>query len=412
MSENMKKPSILGGAMIVAGTSIGAGMLALPTVSAGMWLGWSGVLLLLTWFCMLRSSQAILEVNLHFEPGASFHSLVKDTLGTTWSIINGLSISFVLYILVYAYISGGSSMVSYLFEAMAGVTIDRKLASALFAIVLIVCVWASTWLVDRLSVIMMMVMVGAFFISMSGMIPTISMANILDIDGTKDGRFIYIWAAVSTYLTSFCFHGSVPSLVKYFGKEPVKIYKCLIYGTIITLVCYIIWILVASGSVSREGFKAVIAAGGNVSTLVQAANSSISSNLIVRALDTFTSLAVATSFLGAGLGLFDYLADLFKFDDTPIGRGKTTLITFIPPMIGGIFFPEGFIVAIAWAGLFSVIWSVIVPSLMVMKAREKYGVGMYTSSKGNFIPYFLIAYGIIAGVFHILVVFKFLPEFH
>ena len=69
---------ILGGTMIVAGTAIGAGMLALPMISAGMWFYWSVGLLLVSWFCMFRSSQAILEVNLHFEPGDSFHTLVPS----------------------------------------------------------------------------------------------------------------------------------------------------------------------------------------------------------------------------------------------------------------------------------------------------------------------------------------------
>ena len=72
------KPSVLGGTMIIAGTAIGAGMLALPTISAGMWIWWSLALMVLTWLMMLFSSQAILEVNLNYKPGASFHTLVRD----------------------------------------------------------------------------------------------------------------------------------------------------------------------------------------------------------------------------------------------------------------------------------------------------------------------------------------------
>ena len=65
----MKKfSSVPGGSMLVAGTAIGAGMLGLPIISAGMWFFWSTALLVISWYCMYRSSQAILEVNLHFEP--------------------------------------------------------------------------------------------------------------------------------------------------------------------------------------------------------------------------------------------------------------------------------------------------------------------------------------------------------
>lgn len=51
------------------------------------------------------------------------------------------------------------------------------------------------------------------------------------------------------------------------------------------------------------------------------------------------------------MGLFDYLADLFGFDDSAMGRFKTALLTFIPPMIGGLVKPDGFLYAIgmlAW----------------------------------------------------------------
>ena len=114
------KPSVLGGTMIIAGTAIGAGMLALPTISAGMWIWWSLALMVLTWLMMLFSSQAILEVNLNYKPGASFHTLVRDNLGKFWNLVNGLSVAFVLYILLYAYVSGGGSMVVHTFNAVFG----------------------------------------------------------------------------------------------------------------------------------------------------------------------------------------------------------------------------------------------------------------------------------------------------
>ena len=60
------------------------------------------------------------------------------------------------------------------------------------------------------------------------------------------------------------------------------------------------------------------------------------------------------------LGLFDYLADLFGFDDSAMGRFKTALLTFIPPMIGGLVKPDGFLYAIGYAGLAATVWAAIV----------------------------------------------------
>ena len=51
-----KRPSLLGGAMIIAGTAIGAGMLANPTSTAGVWFFGSIAILIYTWFCMTTST--------------------------------------------------------------------------------------------------------------------------------------------------------------------------------------------------------------------------------------------------------------------------------------------------------------------------------------------------------------------
>lgn len=116
----------LGGAMIIAGTAIGAGMFSIPVVSAGMWYEWSLLVMVLTWAVMLHSGLMILEVNLHYPVGSSFDTIVKDNLGSTWNVVNGLAVAFVLYTVTYAYVSGGGSAIreiSASFEVRLGGTI-------------------------------------------------------------------------------------------------------------------------------------------------------------------------------------------------------------------------------------------------------------------------------------------------
>ena len=112
--------NVLGGTMIIAGTAIGAGMLALPMISAGMWIYWSLLLMVLTWMLMLRASQAILEVNLHYEPGSRLpharSGYARSSLEHDQRACRGL----VLYILVYAYVSGGGSTVQQTVMAVTG----------------------------------------------------------------------------------------------------------------------------------------------------------------------------------------------------------------------------------------------------------------------------------------------------
>ena len=128
-------------------------------------------------------------------------------------------------------------------------------------------------------------------------------------------------------------------------------------------------------------------------------------------LEAFALFAIATSFLGAGLGLFDYMADLCGFDNSRLGRTKTMLITFVPPMIGGIIWPDGFLPAIGWAGLAASIWSVIVPALLLRASRRKFQASLYRVPGGSTTVPLLLVYGIIVAVCHTLNVFNLLPVF-
>lgn len=160
-------PSLLGGAMIIAGTAIGAGMLANPTATAGVWFIGSLLLLAYTWFCMTTSGLMILEANLHYPTGASFDTIVKDLLGKRWNLINGLSIAFVLYILTYAYITSGGGITQHLLNQVLSrpdntVEIGRGVGSLLFCCVLAGFVWLSTKAVDRFTTVLIGGMIIAF----------------------------------------------------------------------------------------------------------------------------------------------------------------------------------------------------------------------------------------------------------
>lgn len=401
---------VFGGSMVVSGTAIGAGMLGLPMISAGMWIYWSLILLVVSWFCMYRSSQALLEVNLHFEPGDSFHTLAKNLLGPFWSTLNGFSVAFVLYILVYAYVSGGGSVVQQSLMPALGIAPPRLITSLVFALLLTAIIWWSSLAVDRFSIILMGGMVITLIGSITGMLDHLYLSTLLDSKG-GGGEFIFLWCAVSTYLTSFCFHASVPSLMKYMGNDGKTINLCLRCGTLVALGCYAVWLISADGLIPREAYKQVIADGGNVGNLMEAAGASLGASIVMRFLEAFSLLAVSTSFLGAGLGLFDYMSDLCNFDDSRLGRTKTLIVTFAPPMVCGLIWPDGFLLAIGWAGLASTVWAVIVPAMLLRACRRKFPPGSYRAPGGNILVPILFMYGILVAVCHILFVFDLLPMY-
>lgn len=128
-------------------------------------------------------------------------------------------------------------------------------------------------------------------------------------------------------------------------------------------------------------------------------------------LNFFAYMAIASSFLGVSLGLFDYLADLLKFDDSSLGRTKTTLVTFLPPLLLSLQFPYGFVVAIGYAGLAATIWAAIVPALLAKATRQRFTESHYTVYGGNFMIYFVILFGLLNILAQIAAQFDVLPTF-
>jgi len=405
-----KSKSLIGGAMIIAGTTVGAGMFSLPVVGAGMWFSYSMMMLVGIWFCMLMSGLLLLEANLHFEPGATFDTLTRDTLGQFWRIVNGLSIAFVLYILTYAYISGGGSIVNHSLQAV-GIVLPQSIAGLVFAAVLALIVLTSTKAVDRITTIMLGGMVITFFLATGNLLIEIEPSRLFEPDG--ETRYLpYMLAALPFGLASFGYHGNVPSLVKYYGKDAKTIVKALVLGTSIALVIYACWLVVTMGNISRGMFSDIIAQGGNMGVLVGTLSESISSENLSRVLTLFANLAVASSFLGVTLGLFDYLADLFGFDDTRTGRLKTAAVTFIPPTVLGILFPNGFLMAIGFAALAATIWAVIVPALLAYKTRQLYPDSQgFKVPGGNALIVIVVMFGAVTAICHLLAMADILPVY-
>ncbi|CDL81979.1 tryptophan permease [Xenorhabdus szentirmaii] len=418
--QNLKRPSIFGGAMIIAGTSIGAGMFSIPVVTSGVWFTGAIFLLVYTCLCLYFSSLMILEANLNYPLGSSFHTVTKDLLGKGWSTVNGISITFVLYILTYAYISAGSSMI---FLNLSGNTIHfrnieniipitQSVAGLIFAFIIAFIVWISTKAVDRLSTILIGGMIITFIISIAGMFTEIKPAILFDLNNTDTTYLPYALFALPYLLTSFGYHGNVPGLIKYYHKDSKAVSRSLLYGTLITLVIYILWQYVIQGSIPREAFKQIIADGGNIGNLLQQLDSASNRSTAAQFLKIFSYMALSSSFLGVSLGLFDYLADFFKFGSNAKGRFKTALITFVPPTVLALLFPNGFRQAIGFAGLAATVWAVIVPALMARANRQRYPTSGYRAPGGTFMIAFVILFGVINAIAHILSLFNLLPVYH
>ncbi|MBW1255519.1 low affinity tryptophan permease TnaB [Pantoea allii] len=401
MEDNTdQKHSSFWGVMVIAGTVIGGGMFALPVDLAGAWFFWGAFILIIAWFSMLHSGLLLLEANINYPVGSSFNTLTKDLLGKTWNIISGITVAFVLYILTYAYISANGAIISETLSMHSSINIKSELIGLGTAVFVACVLWISSLAASRITSLFLGIKILAFVIVFGSLFFKVDMSLLRDVRGISENNryFPYIFMAIPVCLASFGFHGNIPSLIICYGKKKDKLVKSIVLGSLLALLIYLFWLYCTMGNIPRENFKGIIASGGNVDVLVKSFMGTHPGSLIEFFLLVFSNLAVASSFFGVTLGLFDYLADLFNIDNSHAGRFKTVLLTFLPPSILYVFYPDGFLYGIGGAGLCATIWAVIVPALLALKARKRFPDKTFTVWGGKVIPVFVILFGVVVIV--------------
>ena len=413
---NSQSPPLFHGVVLVTSATIGAGIFSLPIVSAGMWFPWTVACLLAVWLLSYLGALLLLEATLVYPRGSSFYTIVKETLGAKWNLATSIGMAFLMYILIYAYISAGGNIINHNLSSITGgeSPIPQNLSSLLFAAFFAILIWLGTTIVSRLCTALMIGMAVSYLMFNSGLVLHVEISRLLNTQVQGENYSQYIWAALPYFLTSFGFAGLIPSLAKYYGPQPQTVHHCVLYGTLITLGLYLIWILVTFGTLSRNSLLPVIAAGGNIGDLVVGFQgvTEVNNQNMSLLLNLFSNFAVTSSISAVGLCMFDYIADAFGFEDDTPGRLKTVLISFGPPALVCLFFPHGFIVAIGYAGLVMIFGYFVIPVLLVLKLRSD---GLKTPFRvwgGKPLVYGVLLFALLIGVFEVMSMFKILPVYN
>ena len=90
----MPNSKLVGGVLLIVGTSIGGGMLALPVSTAAAGITNAIIFLFLCWLIMTTGALLILEVNLRLPAGSNMVSMAKSTLGLPGQIIAWITYLF------------------------------------------------------------------------------------------------------------------------------------------------------------------------------------------------------------------------------------------------------------------------------------------------------------------------------
>lgn len=370
---------LLGGILLITGTSIGAGMLGLPIAAAHLGFAGAVVLLLVCWIMMLACAFLILEVNLWLPQNNNLVSMAKATIGPIGQIVAWVSYLLLLYSLLCAYIAGGSDLFRNL-ASMMGINAPMWVASVSFTLIFGTVVYLGIKSVDRANRVLMITKFATFFIVAFFLTPFITSANL------SVGNFSNITSVSAITITAAAFGWAtlIPSLRAYFAHDINKLKTAIVIGSIIPLICYVIWDAVIMGIIpltGKDSLQYILQSTNSTSSLVDTLSVTVNNHAVTFFMKFFTSVCVLTSFLGVALCLTDFLADGLQLEK----KGKNSilihLITFLPALSIAIFFPNMFIKALEYAGISATVLLILLPAWMAWSGRYKKNI-----SKGFTVP--------------------------
>ena len=298
----------LGSTLLVSGTMIGAGMLAMPLTSAGIGFTFALFLLIALWAFLTYSALLFVEVYQTADHDAGIGSLAAQYFGTAGRIVTTIVLMVFLYALLSAYITGGGGILASSLPTMGSHELNGKISIFLFTLFFGSFIVFGTRPTDGINRILFFLMLSSLAFVLMLLMSEIKLQNLMAMP--IDNALLISDSPI--FFTAFGFHGSIPALNNYLEGNVKALRFSIIVGSLITLSGYIIWQLSTHGVLTQNMFLQILQQDPTLNGLVEATRQITGSEMIAGAVKLFSALALITSFLGVALGLLECVDDLIK----------------------------------------------------------------------------------------------------
>lgn len=389
----MKMNRVTGATLLIAGTAIGAGMIALPMVVSKVGLLPGIILFVLMWAGVYYSSLTTVILNFRMGETASIAKIARHFSGSSAEWFCQLCFVMFSYALMVAYISGGASILQSLLEPanwselkgdLGGEYLSYDIVVAGFSVFLLMVLIPRTLHIDKINRLLFFGLIAALVIVIIGVGFHLDIHR-LPIVSDKLGHFKESWLLILPIVfTSFGFQLSIPSIIDYLGLNAEGIQKSLLWGSLIPAVVYVLWSFVTLGAIFQFDEALYVEStmnGTEVGHFIGALSHATQWPGLRYMSWVVTILAIVTSAIGVGLGLKHFWKE--KISESELGRSlastntKKELIagtgTVVIPYLISIVFKDAFMQALAFAGLNLLTLAVLVPLYLLVKSDKTEG---------------------------------------
>ncbi|WCJ19336.1 Tryptophan/tyrosine permease [Euphorbia peplus] len=304
--EKKKKGSVAGAVALIIGTSIGSGILTLPSKASPAGIIPSSVAMIVCWGFLLIEALLLIEINVGLRRKRkrrkqdedeeldviSIRTMAQETLGDIGGTLATLIYVFLGYASMVAYASKSGEVIFHFTNLPQ--SLSGCLFTALFTLLISVGGSAATdqinqWLTSSMIGLLLAIeVIAVVYGEWSGM------------EGTGDwGK---VPATIPVIIFSLVYHDLAPVLCAYLGNDLRRLRVSVLLGSIVPLAALLVWDAVALG-LSTESAQVV----DPVELLMSAKWNGISYMV-----EAFSLLAVGTSLIGTLLGFSEFFKEQLK----------------------------------------------------------------------------------------------------
>lgn len=328
---------LLGATLLIAGTCIGVGMLALPVATADAGFLASLPAFLAVWLFMLSTSRLIVEACMWCPNNANLITISQTLLGRKGAACCWILYLFLFYSLMVAHTVAGG-------EAIAGLHtghLPQWVYALVYVLLFAPTIFLGTRSVDRVNIILMCGVVLTFLLFVFNGLPHVK-GNLL-----QRADFSYTLKALPVLFTAFGFQNLIPTLVAYTNRNDKLIMKAIWIGTSIPLALYIMWQLLVHGIVPLGTLQEAFVQGQNAIIPLE---QTLQTNILSKIGQAFAFFAMTASFICLAIAFFDFWADGLKWQKKGMKKVGLMALVFAIPYFIAVTYPTIFFLALTWAG--------------------------------------------------------------